>query len=116
MKRRDFLVIGGLLLFSLVLFLVFHVGRQPGKEVIVRVDGREQGRYSLSKEGRFELNGGTNILCIRDGKAYMESADCPDKVCIHQGTISKAGETIICLPNRLTVTVTGDGEVEGITG
>ena len=116
MKRRDFLVIGSLLLLSLVLLLVLRVGKKAGNEVIVRVDGQEQGKYSLSTSGRYELNGGTNILCIEDGKAYMESADCPDKVCIHRGKISKAGETIICLPNRLTVTVSGEVEIEGFTG
>ena len=116
MKRRDFFLIGGLLLLSLVLILALEVGKQSGGSVIVRVDGQEQGRYSLSTSGRYELNGGTNMLRIEDGKAYMESADCPDKVCIHRGEISKAGETIICLPNRLTVTVSGEGEIEGFTG
>ena len=116
MKRRDFLVIGGLLLLSLVLLLVLRMGKKAGNEVIVRVDGQEQGRYSLAAEGRYELNGGTNVLCIENGSAYMESADCPDKVCIHRGKVSNAGETIICLPNRLTVTVSGEAEIEGIIG
>ena len=116
MKRRDFLVIGGLLLLSLVLLLALELGKKSGGSVLVRVDGQEQGRYSLSASGRYELNGGTNVLCIEDGMAYMESADCPDKVCVHQGKIGRAGETIICLPNRLTVTVSGEAEIEGITG
>ena len=115
MKRRDFLLIGGLLLLSLLLLLL-RAGGKAGGEIIVRVDGQEQGRYSLSAAGRYELNGGTNVLKIEDGKAFMDSADCPDKVCIHQGKIGKAGETIICLPNRLTVTVAGSGDVEGIVG
>ena len=114
MKRRDFLLIGGLLLLSLLLFLVLEIGRASGKEVIVRVDGQEQGRYSLSAEGHYELNGGTNVLCIEDGKAYMESANCPDKVCIRRGTVSRTGETIICLPNKLTVTVEGGEEFADI--
>ena len=116
MKRRDFLLIGGLLLTSLVLFLVVEIGRKGGNEVIVRIDGQEQGRYSLSAEGRYVLNGGTNVLCIEGGKAFMESADCPDKVCIHRGEIGKAGEMIVCLPNRLTVTVAGGGEFADIAG
>lgn len=35
----------------------------------------------------------------------MKWADCPDKLCIHQGKISHTGETIACLPNRVTVRV-----------
>ena len=42
---------------------------------------------------------------ISGGEAFMKWADCPDKLCIHQGKISHTGETIACLPNRVTVRV-----------
>ena len=111
MKRRDFLLIGGILLVALVLFLFLQLGREEGAEVIVRVDGQEQGRYSLSTEGVYELNGGTNVLRIEDGEA-----NCPDKYCIHQGSVSRTGETITCLPNKLTVTVSGGDSFVEIVG
>ena len=79
--------------------------KEAGAYVVVRVDGREVAKYSLSENGEYELNGGTNILRIEDGKAYLTDADCPDHLCVNQGKISKSGETITCLPNRLTVTV-----------
>lgn len=116
MKRRDFLLIGGILLVALVLFLFLQLGREEGAEVIVRVNGQEQGRYSLSTEGVYELNGGTNVLRIEDGKARMEEANCPDKYCIHQGSVSRTGETITCLPNKLTVTVSGGDSFVEIVG
>ena len=75
--------------------------------MIVRVDGVETARYSLSESGRYELNGGTNILVIEDGAACMLEADCPDHICVSQGKVRYAGQCITCLPNKLTVTVYG---------
>ena len=51
-----------------------------------------------------------NILVIEDGRAYLSDANCPDKLCVHQGKISRTGEVITCLPNKLTVTVFGAEE------
>ena len=66
--------------------------------VTVSVDGTEL----IESPG-----GGTNRLVIKDGAVHMEEASCPDKVCIKQGTISKTGQSIVCLPNRVIVTITG---------
>ena len=105
MKKRDFILIGAILAVILIVFAVMQLTKEEGAYVVVRVDGREVAKYSLSENGEYELNGGTNILRIEDGKAYLTDADCPDHLCVNQGKISKSGETITCLPNRLTVTV-----------
>lgn len=113
-KRRlaDVLVIVFFLVVSLLLFLLIGK-RKEGSEVRVMVEGKEIGVYSLSRDGEFSLNGGTNTLIIKDGKAYMVDADCPDKLCVRQGKIHRNGETITCLPNKLTVTVIDEeGEVD----
>lgn len=112
-KRKRVLLDGALIAFfivvSLVLFLIFG-NRSEGDSVIVQVEGREFGTYDLGRNGRYILNGGTNILIVEDGKAWLEDADCPDKLCVRQGKIHRNGETITCLPNKLTVTV---AEVRG---
>ena len=113
-KRRiaDVSVIAFFLMVSLLLFLFLRGGKE-GSEVRVMVEGKEIGVYSLSKDGEYSLNGGTNTLIIKDGKAYMTDDDCPDKLCVRQGKISRNGETITCLPNKLTVTVIDEkGEVD----
>ena len=38
----------------------------------------------------------------------MEDADCPDKVCVKTGKIKKPGQTIVCLPHRTVIEITGD--------
>ena len=113
-KRRlaDALVIV-FFLFGSLLLLLFIGKRQEGSKVRVMVEGKEIGVYSLSRDSEYSLNGGTNTLIIKDGKAYMADADCPDKLCVRQGKIHRNGETITCLPNKLTVTVIDEeGEVD----
>ena len=108
-KKRlaDIGIIAGLLILAGVLFFLYFNKGEAGAGVIVRVDGVETARYSLSESGRYELNGGTNILVIEDGAAYMLQADCPDHICVSQGKVRYAGQCITCLPNKLTVTVYG---------
>lgn len=78
--------------------------------VTVSVDGTELMTLDLNQDGEQIIEspgGGTNRLVIKDGAVHMEEASCPDKVCIKQGTISKTGQSIVCLPNRVIVTITG---------
>ena len=110
MKKRDIILIGSVLLIAVALLLVVELSRQEGAYVLVRVDGQEVGKYQLSENGIYELNGGTNILHIENGEAYLSDANCPDKLCVHQGRISKTNQVITCLPNKLTVTVYGAEE------
>ena len=63
--------------------------------------------YKFAVIDGLSSNGGTNVLVIEDHKASITEADCPDKLCIHQGQIWGAGQMIVCLPNRLTVTIEG---------
>ncbi len=116
MKRRDFVLIGSVLLIALLLSLLLALLKQEGAYVLVRVDGEEVGAYSLSQDGEYALNGGTNLLVIEDGAAYLKDANCPDHLCVKQGKIDKTNETITCLPNRLTVTVYGAQESVELVG
>ena len=114
MKKKDFILIAAIVAVIAIAILVLTLTKKDGDYVIVRVDGNEVAKYSLSQDGEYSLNGGTNILRIENGKAYLVSANCPDHLCVKQGKIDQKGETITCLPNRLTVTVysTQEGEVE----
>ena len=83
----------------------------------MKVDGVLEGTYMLSKDQEISINGGTNILTIKDGKADMKEADCPDQLCVHQKAISKNHESIICLPHKVVVEVESaeSGKLDGIS-
>lgn len=116
MKKNDYILIGIILLVAGVLFLLF--GRNLNKDagvVQITVDGKVRGEYRLSSDQEIDIDG-TNKLIIKDGKADMVWADCPDKVCVNQNPISKNGESLVCLPNKVMVTVESDdgNEVDAI--
>ena len=103
-----FAVIGVILLISIIAATVIELNKAPGAYVTVEVNGAEVARYSLDKDGEYVLNGGTNVLCIKDGTAYMIDANCPDKTCCaFWRRIDQTGESITCLPNLLVVKVHG---------
>ena len=54
---------------------------------------------------------------IKNGKADMTEADCPDKLCVHQKPVSKNHESIICLPNKVIVEVdsSANSEFDAVT-
>ena len=109
----DVCVILALLLLAGGLALVLRLGREAGGLAVVRVDGRVTERHSLAENGVYPLNGGSNILVIENGEAFLSEANCPDHLCVKMGRIRYNGQTITCLPNRLTVTVEG-GESNGV--
>ena len=115
---RD-LVLVGVLLIAAVLALFLLRNRQEketGNNAVVTVrtaDG--EAIYPLNKDGVFSLNGGTNTLVIENGEAWVSEANCPDKICMGMGKISKNGEFIACLPNQVIIVVEG-GEESPIDG
>ena len=91
-------------------FLIIEMTKEEGREICISYNGETVARYSLATDGEYPILDGKNVIVIEDGAAYMKSADCPDKLCIHQGKISRTRERIVCLPNRIIVEVIGDGD------
>jgi len=79
---------------------------------VITVDGKEYGTYSLLEEQTIVIEDGDakNVIVIKGGKAYMQEASCPDQLCVDQNEISFDKESIICLPNKVVLTVTSDVE------
>lgn len=105
MKKNDYKLIVGIVAAAVILFLVFMQklsGAESAAEV--SVNGRVTGVYRLDEDRRIDING-TNVLVITDGHADMTEADCPDGLCVRQKPISGEGESIVCLPNRVIVTI-----------
>jgi len=85
-------------------------------EVVVYHGGDVIGRYPLSEDGVFSLNGGTNEMTIKDGQAWMSEAECPDGLCKSMGQIHYNGDLVVCLPNQIFFTVENgdDYQFDGI--
>ena len=114
--KNDLIFIVSLVLVLALVGAAFFFFRGEGDVVRVTVDGELYGSYPLSEDVRVEIVTGEdgeayNVLVIRDGVAYVESASCPDGICADHKPIRRDGESIVCLPNRVVITVdTSDGE------
>ncbi|OFW56113.1 MAG: hypothetical protein A2V52_00820 [Actinobacteria bacterium RBG_19FT_COMBO_54_7] len=92
-------------------FLIFTsvagAGEGSGSKVRISVNGREhkvlplEGDKTLGVEG-FE---GESLMEINGGKVRMIDSACPDKLCVRTHWISRPGESIICLPNRVVIEI-----------
>ena len=115
-NRNDVLFIAVLLLIVTLAGAAFFFLRGEGDSVTVSVDGKHYGTYPLRADLTLSIRTGAgdtqeNLLVIRDGHAYVESATCPDGICAAHKPISREGESIVCLPHRVVITVhTTDGE------
>ena len=105
---RDVILIGALLLVVLTVLLITTLTREKGGFVEVYQDGELLATYSLDIPREVSLNGGTNVLKIEGGVAYLSYASCPDRTCVNTGKISYNGQSIVCLPNRLTIKVVSE--------
>ena len=108
--RNDLLLIGGLLVVAVVAGLFLYLFRSEGDSVTVTVDGKPYGTYSLAEERVVDIRTGAdgaqmNRLVIRGGEALVEVATCPDGICAAHKPISRDGESIVCLPHKVVITV-----------
>ena len=99
-----------LALLGLSYIVVFFAFKNEGSYITIEKDGALVGTYSLEAEQEIPLSDDdtNNIVVIEKGKAFMKEASCPDHLCMKQGKISKEGQTIVCLPNKVIVTVISD--------
>jgi hypothetical protein len=89
----------------------------PGQTVTVFADGELYGVYSLYENQTVEIESanGHNTMEIKGGQVSMIDADCPNKDCIKFGSISQTNQTIICLPNKVSLKISGESDLDAIT-
>ncbi len=106
--RNDVILIAALLAVVTVAGLCLWLVRGEGDTVTVSVDGKVIATYPLDVDRVEDIHtgkDGLNRLVIKDGKAYVETASCPDGICAAHKPIHREGESIVCLPNKVVITV-----------
>lgn len=117
-KKGDWLIIGTALVALLViLFLPQFGGDTESGKAVISVDGKTVSTIELNvaEEGEFQLEALPEVrFSIRNGKIAILNGNCPDHICERTGYINRAGESIICLPNRIIVQIEGNSSVDAI--
>lgn len=108
--KFEFLLLAGLIAIGALLALVLLLTRKEGAVVTVRVSGQVVEQFSLHDTVRYTItgaDGGTNLLIVQDGEAWLEDADCPDALCVGMGKIHLNGQSIVCLPHEVVIEIVG---------
>lgn len=102
MKKGDIFVA----LIALVLVFVWLFVPQEGSTAVIYVDGEIYKKMPLDVNASVvvESEYGRNTVVIKDGRVSIADADCPGKDC-EKEKISETARSIVCLPNRLCVTI-----------
>ena len=122
-KKNDIILIGVILVLALLSYVgmtLFQSANTHDAEAVVLIDGVEYGSFPLDTDmvERIELpDGAFNVLEIKDGKADVTDASCPDGICVNHRPVSRQKQSITCLPNRLVVEIrSGDmADVDAFT-
>jgi len=110
-KKNDMILIGVILVLALLAYVgmtLFQSANTHDAEAVVLIDGVEYGSFSLDTDmvERIELSDGAfNVLEIKDGKADVTDASCPDSICVNHRPVSRQKQSITCLPNKLVVEI-----------
>ena len=115
LKKADIVLIAAFLIFAAAFYFIFDLNPNHSDAVIIKVNGKIYDEVSLNEDKDVEiyLENGThsNTVRIKDKKAFMLYADCPDGLCLRHKPVesnSSLNDMIVCMPNRVTVEIKGD--------
>ena len=119
MKKKDILLICGVLLLALAAFFASRLllPKSSGAEVTVYVGGEVYAKVSASDYQTITVDQGdgkVNVIVIDASGVRMDSSTCKNQICVRHSTIDPAqadelllDHWIVCLPNGVSVEVTG---------
>ena len=107
--KNDILLALSVLLTAGALYGLLQACSDQGKWAVIEQDGEVIARMNLDlpQVQRIDSSLGSNVIRTEGGSVWMESADCPDGLCISQGRISSTTGRIVCLPHRLVIRIEG---------
>ena len=136
--KYDLIVVAAVLALAALLGVRFWLSPAPESRTllaVVEIDGAEVDRFTLAQaaeETRTYTNNGVTLTVApcatvkRDAETWTQtetvgvrvvSSDCPTQDCVHTGQISRAGQSIVCLPAHIVITLAGaDADYDLITG
>ncbi len=105
-KKGDVILIASLALLCILLFLIPVFSQGKAAVADVWQNGEKIKEIDLSTvEESYEMSVGGCILLVQRGSIRFLDADCPDKLCVRSGTLSKNGDTAACVPNKVVVII-----------
>lgn len=118
LKKGDIIILAAVICAAVSVLLLINIFSSSGSTAVVEVNGVVAAELSLDEDTVYDVETDgivTNTVVIKNGCVSVINANCPDKICQNHKPVSKTGESIVCLPNRVIVTVQGgDDEIDGV--
>ena len=111
-KKADIVLFFVLLLLGLALSALSLFTGTSGQKVQIEVGGEPYAVYSLAENQTIEItkHGHNNKFTIKYGAVQMSYSDCKNQICVDDGQITMTNQSIVCLPNKVMVEITGGEE------
>lgn len=108
----DGLIALGVILFAVFLLFLLRPETSHAVTAVITLNGSTIAEYRLdqvSQPIRLDVENGPYpmTICAEPGRICIEHSDCPSQDCVRTGWISRPGQQIICLPNRLVISLSG---------
>lgn len=118
LNRKELIIILILLIIAISGYLLSRINDQ-GSQVQIEIAQKLYGNYDLSKEQEIQIideKGDLILTCvIKNNSINVVTSNCPDKICIDEGSIGHTGQTIVCLPNQVVIRIIGDdNNIDGV--
>lgn len=117
LKWGDFIIIGAVLVLAAAVSGILALGASGDRlyaevwqdnTLVERVELTDRTDRTIDLDGH-------NVIVLSGRTAAMQSADCRDQVCVRTGTLTRAGQVAVCLPNRVVLRITGEtSEIDAI--
>ncbi|MEW6229491.1 MAG: NusG domain II-containing protein [Bacillota bacterium] len=117
LRKADIVLAAIVILAAAAIMAGQSLGRSAhgGREAVIEVDNQQIRRIPFSQVTGVATidvparNGRkATVEVASDGRVRISESDCPDKICVRTGWITRPGQVIVCLPNRIVVEIEGD--------
>ena len=103
MKKGDFIIIGVVALSFVLSIILLVFFQTQGTRVIIEQNNKVIYESIISIDKTIDT--GTNTIVIKDSEVYVEKANCSNQHCVEHKKISKKGESILCVPNKVIIEI-----------
>lgn len=121
-KGDIIIILAALLTAVLLLAIPFVISAgAKGASLVVSVNGKQTVCYPLDQDRIFSISNNEITISVKIESGYAEvyESNCKDKICLHTAKISRIGQSIICAPAEIVLTVKSDnggGDSDAVAG
>jgi len=113
-RKNDIILVAFIAVICIVTAFVPFLSSAEGSEVLIYKDGLLFSEKNLSENSVTDVDGLLSVV-IENGYVYVVDSVCPNGECMHSKA-HRAGDTIICLPNKIMIKITGESETDAVSG